>query len=104
MWKDSKRIKKKRKTTETESATAEKQDNEKVKKEEKKDEIPNNLFNETVRYLVVSSYISAITKLYSWQSEGREEPLLPLWGAKLAAILETIRRNEKRIRQVNFTD
>ena len=40
------------------------------------------LFNETVRFSVVNSYVSAITELYAWQlqSEGKASP--PLWGAK----------------------
>ena len=49
-------------------------------------------------------YVCAITELYAWQSEGREEPLPPLRGAKLAAILENVRRDEERVRRVNFTD
>ena len=57
-----------------------------------------------MRYSVVSSYVSAITELYSWQSEEREEPLPLLQGAKLAAILENIRRDEKRVQRVNFID
>ena len=60
------------------------------------------LFNETVRYSVVNSYVSAITELYAWQSEGKA--LQPLRGAKLSAILDSVRRDEDRIRRVNFID
>jgi hypothetical protein len=92
MWEDGERAKKRRKTAES---AAERQNDERVEEEEKKDEVLDGLFNETVRYSVVSSYVSAITELYSWQSEGREEPLPPLRGAKLAAILENVQCDEE---------
>ena len=57
-----------------------------------------------MRYSVVNSYVSAITELHAWQSEEREESLLSLREAKLAAILENIRRDEERVRRINFTD
>ena len=60
------------------------------------------LFNETIRYSVVNSYVSAITELYAWQSKGKAS--LPLRGAKLSAVLESVRRDEDRIQRVNFTD
>jgi hypothetical protein len=62
------------------------------------------LFNETVRFSVVNSYVSAITELYAWQlqSEGKASP--PLRGAKLSAMLGSVRRDEDRIRRVNFID
>ena len=58
------------------------------------------LFNETVQYLVINSYVFAITELYVQQSEGKA--LQPLRGAKLSAILDSVRRDEDRIRRVNF--
>ena len=62
------------------------------------------LFNETVRFSVVNSYVSAITELYAWQlqSEGKASP--PLRGAKLSAMLGSVRRDEDRIRRVNFIE
>ena len=93
MWEDGEQARKRRKTAEAESA-AEGQD-ERIEEEEKKNEISDGLFNETVRYSVVNSYVSVITEFYAWQSEGREEPLLPLRGAKLAVILKNVRRNEE---------
>ena len=53
------------------------------------------LFNETVRYLVMNSYVSAITELYAWQSEGKTSQ--PLRGAKLSAVLDSVRRDKDRI-------
>ena len=103
MWEDGERARKRQKTAEAESA-AEGQDDEGVEEEEKKDEVSDGLFNETVRYSVVNSYVSAITELYAWQSEEREEPLPPLGRAKLAAILKNVRRDEERVRRINFTD
>jgi len=65
MWENGERTRKRRKTAEAESA-AEGQDDERVEEEEKKNEVSDGLFNETVRYSVVNSYVSAITKLYAW--------------------------------------
>ena len=70
--------------------TAERRNDEGVEKEEKKNKISDSLFNKTVRYSIVNSYVSAIIELYVWQSEGREESLPPLRRAKLAVILENI--------------
>jgi len=64
--------------------------------EEWDEEALDAMFKETIRYSVVSSYASAITKLYVWQFEGKPAP--PLRGAKLSAVLESIRRDEDRIR------
>ena len=50
----------------------------------------------------MNSYVSAITELYAWQLEGKAS--LPLRGAKLSAVLESVRRDEDRIRRVNFID
>lgn len=55
-----------------------------------------------MRFSVVNAYVSAITELYAWQFEG--QPSLPLRGAKLSAVLDSVRRDEERIRQVNFID
>ena len=78
-------------------------------KEEKKEEEEewnkktlNALFSETIQYSVVNSYISAITELYAWQSEGKLAP--PLRGAKLTALLDSVCRDEDRIRRVNYID
>src|SRR5436309_11019034 len=64
--------KKKRKTTEAE-LIIEKQNNEKIEKK-KKNKILNNLFNKTVQYSVVSSYVSVITELYSWYPKREKSP------------------------------
>ena len=53
------------------------------------------LFNEIVRYSVINSYVSAITELYAWQLEGKASQ--PLRGAKLLAVLDSVRRNKDRI-------
>ena len=108
MWKDGERAKR-QKTAEwaggqlggkaaTEAATATKDEEGDIWDEEALDA----LFNETIRYSVVNSYVSAITELYAWQSKGKASQ--PLRGAKLSAILESVRRDEDRIQRVNFTD
>ena len=49
----------------------------------------NALFNKTVWYLVVNSYIFTITEFYIWQqSEGKA--LLLLSGVKLLAVLDSV--------------
>ena len=58
-------------------------------------------FRETVRFSVVNAYVSAITELYAWQLDGEAGPS-PLRGAKLSAVLESVRRDEDRVRRVNF--
>jgi hypothetical protein len=102
MWEDDERTKKRQKTAE--SAEEEKNDGknekekeEEIKKKETKNEVLNGLFNETVRYSVVNSYVSAITEFYAWQSERKEEPSPSLRKAKFSVILENVRRDEKRI-------
>jgi hypothetical protein len=57
-----------------------------------------------MQYSIVNNYVSVITELYAWQSEEKEESLLLLRGAKLAAILKNVQRDEKRIQRINFTD
>ena len=102
MWKDGERAKKKQKTAERE----EWQPGGKAAAEEEEEiwdeEVLDAQFNETVRYSVVNSYVSAITELYAWQSEGKAS--LPLRGAKLSAVLDSVRRDEDRIRRVNSID
>ena len=53
------------------------------------------LFNKTVRYSVVNSYVSAITELYAWQLEGKTSQ--PLRGAKLLAVLDSVCRDKDQI-------
>lgn len=74
----------------------------KDEEEEWDEEALDALFGETVRFSVVNSYVSAITELYAWQSEGKASP--PLRGAKLSAVLESVHRDEDRVRRVNFID
>ena len=112
MWKDGERARKRQKTegqlggkAAAGAAAAAATGEEAVKEEEGEiwdEEALDALFNETVRYSVVNSYVSAITELYAWQSEGKAS--LPLRGAKLSAVLESVRRDEDRIRRVNFID
>lgn len=113
MWKDGERAKKRQKTAVRGKAAvgavgaAGAAGEEDIKKEEEEiwdEEALDALFNETVRYSVVNSYVSAITELYAWQSqmEGKASP--PLRGAKLSAVLESVRRDEDRMRRVNFID
>lgn len=62
------------------------------------------LFHEIIRFSVVNSYVSAITELYVWQTQPEGKPVLPLRRAKLSASLESVRRDEDRVRRVNFID
>jgi hypothetical protein len=101
MWKSSKRAKKRRRKTEEEVGDMAEEDND-SSNEEWDEEALDALFNETVRFSVVNSYVSAITELYTWQSEGKA--VLSLRGAKLSTLLESTHRDEDRIRQVNFID
>jgi len=101
MWKDGERAKKRQKITTGgplggKAAVGE----EAIKEEMWDEEALDALFNETVRYLVINSYVSAITELYAWQSEGKTSQ--PLRGAKLSAVLDSVCRNEDQIRRVNF--
>ena len=50
---------------EAESTAEGQEENEGVEEEEKKDEVLDGLFNKTVRYSVVNSYVSAITELHA---------------------------------------
>ena len=104
-WKDSERATKRRKSAAPATAGAEEMEAE----EEKWDEDALDAqFNETVRYAVVNSYASAITELHAWQqaqlsSDGKGTPSV-LRGAKLSAVLDSVRRDEDRVRRANFTD
>ena len=107
IWEDGERARKRRKTAESAEEDEKDEKNEKEKEngiEEEEKILSASLFNETVRYSVVNSYVSAITELYAWQSEGGEQPSPPLRGAKLSAMLENVRRGEEQNRRVNFTD
>jgi hypothetical protein len=102
-WKEGERAKKRQNTGVAAAPEVEEEEEE----EKWDDEALDAQFNETVRYSVVNSYASAITELYAWQhsqspSDDRATP--PLRGAKLSAVLESVRRDEDRVRRVNFID
>jgi hypothetical protein len=113
IWEDGERAKKRLKTSASAIIEEEEEEEEEEKEEETEEEgdkredrdkkALDGLFTETVRYSVVNSYVSAVTELYAWQSEG-DKASPPLRGAKLSAVLESVRRDEDRIRRVNFTD
>src|SRR5271170_7190974 len=108
-WKDSERAKKRQKSAGPAPATAGAE--EEVEGEEEKEWDEDALdaqFSETIRYALVSSYVSAITELHAWQqtelsSDGKGTPSI-LRGAKLSAVLDSVRRDEDRVRRANFTD
>jgi hypothetical protein len=100
MWKKGERAKKRRKTAEQPAGEGEGE--EEGKEEEWDEEALDAQFNERVRFSVVNSYVSAITELYAWQSGDKTSP--PLRGAKLSAILESVRRDEDRNQRANFID
>jgi hypothetical protein len=113
-WKDSERAKKRQKTAGAAPATAgaeevEGEEEEEEEEEEKWDEDALDAqFCETIRYALVNSYVSAITELHAWQqaelsSDGKGTPSI-LRGAKLSAVLDSVRRDEDRVRRANFTD
>ena len=102
-WKDSERAKKRHKTA---AAAAEEEEEEEGEGEWDEDAL-DALFNETVRYSVVNSYASAITELYAWQrsqSLSDDKSVPPLRGAKLSAVIDSVRRDEDRVRRVNYID
>ena len=86
MWKDSEQAKKRQKTEgqlggkiTARAPTAVAIGEETIKEEEGEiwdKKALDALFNKTVQYSVINSYISAITKLYAWQLKGKA--LLPL--------------------------
>jgi hypothetical protein len=63
----------------------------------------DTLFNETVRYSLVNSYASTITRLHAWQQSqaSADDKTPPLRGAKLTAILDSVRRDEDKCRMRN---
>ena len=67
IWEDGERKKKKRKTNV--SGTKE-EEHEGAEGEDMNEEALDGLFTETVRFSVVSTYVSAVTELYAWQAEG----------------------------------
>jgi len=74
MWKDGERAKKRQKITtggppreKAATGVAAAAGEEAIKEEEIWDkEVLDALFNKTVQYSVINSYVSAITKLYAW--------------------------------------
>src|SRR5277367_607362 len=111
-WKDSERAKKRQKTTAVTAtaaaAAAAAPGAEEIEEEKWDEDALDAQFNETVRYAVVNSYTSAITELHAWQqaqlsSDGKAAPSI-LRGAKLSAVLDSVRRDEDRARRANFTD
>lgn len=48
----------------------------------------------------------AITELHAWQQSqaSADDKIPPLRGAKLSAVLESVRRDEDRIRRANYVD
>jgi hypothetical protein len=99
-WKDSERAKKKQKTATTATTAATEGAEEEEEEEKWEEDALDTQFNETVRYAVVNSYASAITELHAWQqaqssSDGK---------AALSAVLDSVRRDEERVRRANFID
>ena len=106
-WKESERAKKRQKRAATAAAAGADEAAAAAEEEIWDEDALDAQFNETVRYSVVNSYVSAITELYAWQqsqssSDGKAAP--PLRGAKLSAILESVRRDKDRVRRANFID
>jgi len=106
-WKDSERAKKRQKGAAAAPATAGAEEMEGEKEKWDEDALDAQ-FSETIRYALVSSYVSAITELHAWQqaelsSDGEGTPSI-LRGAKLSAVLDSVRRDEDRVRRANFTD
>jgi len=110
MWKEGERAKKKQKTAKSGKGKSGKGKSAKPAREEEgteeewDEEALDTLFNETIRFSTVNSYVSAIIELYIWQTQSEGKPVLPLRGAKLSALLESVRRDEDRTRRVNFID
>ena len=91
---------------EEEKEKEEKEEEEEEEEEEEKwdEEALEAQFRETIRWASINAYISAITELHAWQYAGKGLPPVPLRGAKLQAIIDSVRRDEDRIRRENFTD
>src|SRR6266480_7155834 len=101
MWKEGERAKKRLKGEVDEGWVV---INEEDEEEEWDEEALEAQFSETVRYSVVNSYTSAITELYSWQFDSKGPPPPPIRGAKLSAILQSVRRDENLRKRVNYVD
>lgn len=107
-WKGSERAKKRQKSAGAAPATAEVEEVEGEEEEKWDEDALDAQFCETIRYALVNSYVSAITELHAWQqaelsSDGKGTPSI-LRGAKLSAVLDSVRRDEDRVRRANFTD
>ena len=69
MWKSGERASKRRRKEEKgeeQKKEEEEKEEEQEQEEERDEEALDALFNETVRYLVVNSYVSVITEFYAW--------------------------------------
>jgi hypothetical protein len=66
IWEEGERAKKRQKTTEPARKKKEEEEGSEEGSEEGGKEVLNGLFNETVRFSVVNSYVSAIAELYAW--------------------------------------
>jgi hypothetical protein len=106
MWKDGERAKKRQKIAVTDSLEEIRAVTTDSEAENWDEDTLDAQFNETVRYAVVESYACAITELYSWQQSqaSAAEKIPPLRGAKLRAVLNSVRRDEDRIRRQAFVD
>jgi hypothetical protein len=105
VWKDGERAKKKQKTAAAAAAAAA-ADEDQNEDEEWDEDALDALFNETVRYSLVNSYASAITELHAWQQSqaSADDKTPPLRGAKLTAILDSVRRDEDKNQRANYVD
>src|SRR6266480_3273699 len=104
VWKESERAKKRVRTGKGAAVIAVKGEEEEEEEEEWDEEALEAQFCETIRWASINAYISAITELHAWQYAGKGLPPVPLQGAKLQAIIDSIRRNEDQVRRKNFTD
>jgi hypothetical protein len=108
MWKEGERAKKKRRQVVVKGEEAAEQvvggeEAEQEEGEEWDEEALDAQFSETVRFETVNSYVSAITELYVWQFNGRAPPAR-LRGRKLSAVLQSVRRDEEKVRRANYVD
>ena len=104
---ESERAKKRARTGKGAAAVAVKGDGEEEEEEQVEEwdkEALEAQFRETIRWASVNAYISAVTDLHAWQYAGKGLPPVPLRGAKLQAIIDTVRRNEDEVQRKNFTD
>ena len=105
VWKGGERAKKRARTEKgpEQGAVKGEEEGEAEEGEEWDEEALDAQFSETVRFAVVNAYVSAITELYGWQFDGKASPA-PLRGAKLSAVLGSVRCDEEKVRRVNFVD